>query len=79
MEQVIIAILAFVGVVALVMTVFMFSTPQPNKKIENRLDVIAGKVTKEETLKADIIRKTIAESDKDSLIQRFLPKSISLN
>lgn len=75
----IIALLAFVGVGALVMTGFLFSTHQPSKQLENRLNILAGKVSREDTAKGDIMRKNLNDEDTSSLIHSFMPKSISLN
>ncbi|MBJ7495715.1 MAG: hypothetical protein JHD20_04580, partial [Gemmataceae bacterium] len=66
-----IAGLAFFAVAALVMAVFMFSTKEPNKVLESRLDVLAGKVTREESRQTDLLRKTYTETDRNSLIQAF--------
>ncbi len=73
-----IAGLAFFAVAALVMAVFMFSTKEPNKVLESRLDVLAGKVTREESRQTDLLRKTYTETDRNSLIQAFIPRIISI-
>ena len=78
MEIYLIAILAFFAVAALVMSVFMFSTKEPNRALESRLDVLAGKITREESLQTDILRKTIMETDRNSLFQTLLPRMISV-
>ncbi len=79
MEPLIIAFLAFFAVAALVMSVFMFSTKQPNKILETRLDILAGKITKEESRQTDILRKTYSDTDRNSIIQAFIPKMFSLD
>ena len=73
-----IAGLAFFAVAALVMAVFMFSTKEPNKVLESRLDVLAGKITREESKQTDLLRKTYTETDRNSLIQAFIPRIISI-
>lgn len=78
MEIYLIAGLAFFAVAALVMAVFMFSTKEPNKVLESRLDVLAGKVTREESKQTDLLRKTYTETDRNSLIQAFIPRIISI-
>ncbi len=60
------------------MAVFMFSTKEPNKVLESRLDVLAGKVTREESKQTDLLRKTYTETDRNSLIQAFIPRIISI-
>ena len=78
MEIYLIAVLAFFAVAALVMAIFMFSTKEPNKVLESRLDVLAGKVTREESRQTDLLRKTYTETDRNSLIQAFMPRMISV-
>ena len=56
----------------------MFSTKEPNKVLESRLDVLAGKVTREESKQTDLLRKTYTETDRNSLIQAFIPRIISI-
>ena len=72
MEIYFIAALAFFAVAALVMAIFMFSTKEPNKVLESRLDVLAGKVTREESRQTDLLRKNYTETDRNSLIQACL-------
>jgi tight adherence protein B len=74
---VLISAMVFVGVSAVIgLLAFVFREGQP--KTATRLDMLIGKRRKDDDDKADILRKTVFESDKKSLLEMVTPKFISL-
>jgi tight adherence protein B len=77
MTPVLIAILAFVGVTALIGTLALVFTDNSGSRVVDRLDNLTGKRAKVDP-GANILKKATFEQDKQTIIGALLPKFLSL-
>ncbi len=78
MTPLLIAILAFVGVSALIGTLAFVLTDNSNSRVTDRLDNLTGKRAKIDP-QANILKKQAFEQDKRSLLEALMPRIPSLD